>query len=305
MDWKIVASLMLCGTLACEDTSTPPPTFVIHGTVATGAHTRTPLSGGYVGLLMPQGAHGGHWIGMGFDPSTGLASKTTIRADGTYTFTMDSPSFDATHDFPLFLAASDAAQTFTMLSEIPKDLGVAGADLAIDINPTTTIASEMICPGGVNPPPGNTWCYSDPKTAGANEAAMIGILETALSGDLKDLETGSPPSWSSFASGFLNDPATFTEIKTNLTGQGITFGAATPTSIASTLATAPLPLVKPPGSGGGGGPSGGGCRLVWDCGTSSQCASVYGGKTGSLAEPDGPTCASVCKSSGACTCQGC
>lgn len=56
---------------------------------------------------------------------------------------------------------------------------------------------------------------------------------------------------------------------------------------------------------GGGGMSSGTCKLVWDCGSSSQCATVYGASTGSAAEPDAATCQAVCKSQGACTCQGC
>lgn len=59
-------------------------------------------------------------------------------------------------------------------------------------------------------------------------------------------------------------------------------------------------------SGSSSGSSGGGnCKLVWDCGSSSQCAQVYGAKSGSAAEPDATTCAAVCKAQGACTCQGC
>ncbi len=57
------------------------------------------------------------------------------------------------------------------------------------------------------------------------------------------------------------------------------------------------------GSGSGGNASN--CRLVWDCGASSQCAQVYGASTGSAAEPDAATCEMVCQSQGACTCQGC
>lgn len=65
-------------------------------------------------------------------------------------------------------------------------------------------------------------------------------------------------------------------------------------------------------SGSSSGSSGGsGCRLVWDCGAlmsagaKSMCTSNYGAQSGSAAEPNKATCDMVCKSQGACTCQGC
>ena len=64
------------------------------------------------------------------------------------------------------------------------------------------------------------------------------------------------------------------------------------------------------GSSGSSGTSSG-CKLVWDCGALSSpgavtmCTSNYGQKSGSAAEPDKATCDMVCKSQGACTCQGC
>jgi hypothetical protein len=306
MGWKLSSVVVVCAAVACActDPSTANRTLVIRGKVATGAHARTPLAGGYVGVLGPQGPNGGHWIRYVSSSSSGLAAETTTSADGSYSYTVevDAVSTSST-GFPFFIAVSDAAQTFTMLSEIPADLVVDGAELTIDIDPTTTAASQMICPGGAFPPPANAWCYSDPKTASANNTGLIGILDGALAGKLASLETGSPPAWGAFASGFLNDPATFTEIKTNLTGQGITLGAATPASFAMSIAA--LPLVHPGRASTAPPSSGGGCKLVWDCGTSGQCATVYGAKTGSAAQPDAATCASTCKSQGACTCQGC
>jgi hypothetical protein len=284
-------------------------TLVVKGTVATGAHKRVPVSGGYVGLLMPQGPNGGHWIGLGFTSASGLSSTTVIQPDGTYRFTVEVAAVEATEGYPIFVAASDASQTLTMLAELPKDTGVEGADLTIDINPTTTFASEMICPGGVSPPPVNTWCYSDPKAPSVDDAELVALADGALATNLLQLEPGTPPRWATFAAGFLNDPATFAAIKANLTGHGVAFGAATPASIVATLAGAALPLVKPPApassSSGGTSSGGGACKLVWNCGASSQCATVYGAKTGSAAQPDAATCQTNCKAQGACTCQGC
>lgn len=304
MGWKVASVLLVCGVLACEDLSAAPRTLVIRGKVATGAHARTPLAGGYVGVMGPQGPNGGHWIRYGSSATSGLANETTTNSDGSYSYTVTVTTVtSSTKGFPFFIAVSDAAQTLTMLAEIPQDLVVEGAELTIDVNPTTTVASQMICPGGAFPPPANTWCYSDPKTGSAATTGMIGILDTALSGKLTSLETGSPPAWPTFASGFLNDPATFTEIKNNLTGQGITIGTATPATIRSSIAA--LPLVHLPKASTAPPASGASCKLVWNCGASPQCAAVYGAKTGSAAEPDAATCASVCKSQGACTCQGC
>ena len=306
MGWKVWSAFVVCAAVAsgCTVPSTTNHTFVIRGKVATGAHTRTPVGGGYVEVLGPQGANAGHWIGYGPPETSGLADMTTTSSDGTYSFTVDLDSVFTSHKgFPYFIAASDAGQTLTMLSEIPRDLIVEGAELTIDINPTTTAASQMICPGGAFPPPANTWCYSDPATASVSNTGMIGILDTALSGTEISLEPGSPPAWGTFASGFLNDPATFTEIKKNLAGQGITIGAATPATIASSIAA--LPLVHPAKASTTPPSSGGGCKLVWDCGTSTQCGMVYGMMRGNAPQPDAATCASTCSSQGACTCQGC
>jgi hypothetical protein len=301
MKLPFVGLLLLCGILSCASSSTTTKPVVIvslKGIVATGAHKRTPLSGARVGYLKPQKTG---WVAVGFGAVT--------TAEGRYTFKIDSNNLDL--GYPLFVCASDSGQTFTMISEIPRDIGGAGegAEVTIDINPSTTVASQMICPGGVSPPPANTWCYSNPTaTASADNAALIGIVDRALAGNLISLETGDPPQWGTFASGFLNDPATFTEIKNNLTEQGITIGDATPSSIGSTITAARLPLAAPPTNNPNSGSSssgGTGCRIEWDCGTSSQCATVYGTKKGSAAQPDAATCNATCKSQGACSCQGC
>jgi hypothetical protein len=283
---------------------------VIRGKVTTGAHDRTPLVKGYVGVLGPQGPNAGHWIRYSAAASDGLAGESITHDDGTYVFKITAAAITtkSSKGFPFFIAVSDDAQTFTMLSEIPDDLIHEGADIEVDINPATTVASQMICPGGAFPPPANTWCYSDPNTASTANTELIGIVEGALAGTLISIETGSPPAWPAFAGSVLGDPATFDAISKNLTGRGITLGSATAASIPSLIAA--LPLVHPgratPGSSSSSSSGGGGgCKLVWDCGASSQCATVYGAKTGSAAEPDAATCASVCESQGACTCQGC
>lgn len=290
------------------DDDAPTNTFIVRGNVTTGAHTRKPLANARVGILEPQGPNGGRWVQLGFGTTT--ADSTLTNADGSFAFVVDMSIFTERHTYPLYLAASDSAQTFTMFSELPADLATKGASLTIDINPQTTVAGELICPGGVSPPPQNSWCYSDPNAKpSASNSALITILERALEGPESSLEEGLPPEWSTFAAGFLNDPAMWDEIKNNLIGQGISLGDATPSSIVQMIASAPLPPVRPPpddgSSSSGGTSSGGACRLVWDCGTSSQCATVYGGKTGSAAEPDLTTCQRICKSQGACTCQGC
>jgi hypothetical protein len=306
MGWKssCVVTVGVALACACTSTSTAPPSIVIRGKVATGAHTRVPLSGGYVAVLGPQGPNAGHWIRYASADSSGHPSEAITSADGSYSYTTDVSTVDiTTKGFPYFIAVSDEAQTLTMLAEIPADLVADGAVLTIDINPTTTAASQMICPGGAFPPPANAWCYSDPATASTADTGMVDILETALAGTEIALETGSPPSWGSFASGFLNDPPTFGKIKTNLEGRGITLGAATPSSFASSIAA--LPLIHPHKASTTPPSTGGSCQLVWNCNSSTQCASVYGAPTGRASQPDAATCASTCKAQGACTCQGC
>lgn len=293
---------MLVCVVACSDasTSTSAPHVTIHGTVATGAHTRTPLARAYVGVMGPQGPNAGHWIRY-VGSSSGFASEVTTGADGSFTYEVETAVLtDASSGFPFFLAASDDAQTLTMLAEIPHDLVKDGAELAIDINPTTTAASELICPGGASPPPANSWCYSAPASASTNTTALDGIIDHALTS--LALEPGSPPAWPTFVNGLLSDPPTFSAITQNLATRGITLPASpTATTISSQIEA--LPLVHPPAASSS--TSGGSCMLVWNCGTSTQCAGAYGAATGNRAEPDAKTCASVCASSGACSCQGC
>ena len=184
---KSFALMLICGMVACSTPSTTPSSrsFLIRGTVATGAHTRTPVSRGYVGLMLPG------WVVI-------KTTRVTTNTDGSYVLTLTAVTAPVAfgfvpREYPIFIAASDAAQTLTMLSEIPKDVAIDGAELTIDINPTTTVASQMICPGGVYPPPANGWCYSDPKTPSADNTAMISLLDKALGGTLINLDTGSPP----------------------------------------------------------------------------------------------------------------
>jgi len=308
MGWNSASCLVVVFALfapSCTPAADSPHGVTIRGKVETGAHARKALVGAYVAVLGPQGPGGGHWIRY----SDGVATESITHDDGTYTFKIQVAGISTSHEgFPYFIAASDDAQTFTMLSEIPRDLIEEGAELTIDINPATTAASQMICPGGAFPPPANTWCYSDPGSASTGNTALVGIIDDALGGTLIAIDTGTPPAWSSFAGSILGDTPTFDAISKNLTGRGITLGSASAATF--TTAIAPLPLVHPgkatssssssSSSGGGGG-----CQLVWDCGTSTQCASVYGAATGHSGEPDAATCASVCKSQGACTCQGC
>jgi hypothetical protein len=297
-DTRISALLALCcGTLSCSDVSTvSDSTLVVRGKVMTGAHTRTPVAGGFVRVLMPQGSGGGHWVGLGFASTSGVPNKAVTNSDGSYTFTVDWSGLDDSRKYPLFLAASDSAQTLTMIAELPKDTAVPKAQLSIDITPTSTVASQMICPGGVYPPPANSWCYSDPNNPAADNTAMMNVIDTALAGNLSSLSTGTPPNWQTFATGFLNDPSTYGQIKNILTGQGITFGSATAATIASNVAA--LPLVTAPVPGDANNPttsdsgSGSGYYYAnWDCNNISGCVTVMGHNQGSA----GPFCtASSC-----------
>ncbi len=303
-----LALLVLGGLSSCADVSgVPDKTLVVRGKVTTGTHTATAVSGGYVRLIMPQGTGGGHWIGLDFGSQSGVPSKAVTNTDGSYTFTVDVTAIASITTFPIFLAASDSSQTLTMMAELPADLATDGALLSIDINPVSTAASQMICPGGVYPPPANSWCYSDPNAASTQFSSLETILSNALNSNLSALSPGTPPNWTTFSSGFLNDPSTYTEIKQNLTGAGVTFGTATPSTMISSLASLPL-VTKPTPADENSLPSGtgtsGSCMLVWNCGNGASCTSLYGSNTGSVAEPDAATCASNCHDL-ACSCTGC
>lgn len=87
------------------------------------------------------------------------AESATTDENGDFTITIDKAIFDS--DVPVFIAALAPDGKSPLLSIIPEDLVYLGTiELAIDR--TTTAAAVMHCPGGMNPPPSGSYCWSDP-----------------------------------------------------------------------------------------------------------------------------------------------
>jgi hypothetical protein len=146
------------GLAGCSDTvDDPDASILLRGHVMTGAHpaTRVALAGGYVDLLAPSNKG---WVHLKFATTSGIPNKAVVSSDGWYTFKIDTSFLSYTSYYPLFLAASDSGGTFTMLAPIPLNGWTAGEQIALDINPTTTAAAQMICPGGVYPASSPAYC---------------------------------------------------------------------------------------------------------------------------------------------------
>ncbi|MGK5083965.1 hypothetical protein WDW37_11750 [Bdellovibrionota bacterium FG-1] len=216
-------------------------TFVIRGKALSGAHpgTRKPVAGGYVGLVSPEPSK---WMPLSFATQSGVPNKAVTNADGSFTFTVDL-SIIVT-EYPIFLAVSDSGQTYTMISEIPVNLAVEDAQLDLNINPTTTVAGQMICPGGVYPPKSNGYCYSDPNNASTTKDAMETSIDSLLAGADVAVETGAPPNWKTFITTLLSDAATFDDLKAILNKAGLTSTDLTASAIESSLIS--LPIVTEP-----------------------------------------------------------
>ncbi len=216
-------------------------TFVVRGKAETGAHrdNRKPLAGGYVGLVSPEPSK---WMRLSFAEKSGVPNKTLTNADGSFTFTVDLSIIVS--EYPIYLAVSDSDQTYTMISEIPVNLATENAQLALDINPTSTVAGEMICPGGIYPPKSNCYCYSDPHHASTTKDAMMTSIDDLLAGEEAATETGTPADWKTFVTTLLGDESTFTELKAIATDSGMDLTNFTTSAIESSLIALPL-ITKP------------------------------------------------------------
>ncbi len=278
----ILSLLVLFASCSNDATKTATgKTFVIRGKALTGAHpkTRKPVAGGFVGLVSPEPSK---WMGLSFATNSGVPNKTVTQADGSFTFTVDISIIVTT--YPIFLAVSDSAQTYTMISEIPVNLAVEDAQVDMDINPTTSVAGQMICPGGVYPPKGNGYCYSDPHNASTTKDAMETSIDNLLAGADVAVEMATPGDWKTFITTLLGDAPTFAELKAILNKAGLTSTDLTATAIDSALIT--LPIVTEPVYGiddndptpttTSDSSSGGSCSGGW-IGSESSCVPLGAG----------------------------
>ncbi|MGK5087089.1 hypothetical protein WDW86_05985 [Bdellovibrionota bacterium FG-2] len=240
---KAVALATLLSLVACSDVTktATTKTFVIRGKAQKGAHpkTRTPVAGGYVGLVSPEPSK---WMGLSFATNSGVPNKAVTNADGTFTVTVDLTIIVTEH--PIYLGVSDSDQTYTMISEIPENLVAEDAQLELDINPTTTVAGAMICPGGIYPPKSNGYCYSDPNNASTTKDSMVSSIDDLLAGADAFVEPGTPPNWTTFMTTLFSDTATFDELKAIVAAAGLTSASFTASAI--TTAMIDLPIVTEP-----------------------------------------------------------
>lgn len=299
--------------MACSDIAkTSNSNFIIRGKAQTGAHTRKAVSGGYVGILLPGQAG---WTSARFSKTSGIPNKAVTQTDGSYTMKIDMGLLTTTEGYPAFVAVSDSTQTFTLLAEIPKDLAIEGAQLQLDINPSTTATSLLVCPGGKYPPGNGAYCYSDPNKTSSYDGLFVSTLESALATALTSLETTTPPNWATFLTKILADSATFDALKAVATTAGISSTAFTASAIPSAVSGATIPKVSVPTLGvddndptPADSSSSGGCTATWSCGSSSQCAKVMGASNGTVSGfSTSSSCEAWCTQyiPGNCSCGGC
>ncbi len=276
------AAWVTAGLVAsCSDVETvSDSTFIVRGKAMTGARTRSPVVGGYVGLVSPEPQQ---WMTLAFAAGSGVPNKAVTLADGSFTFKVETSAVTDAADYPIFLAVTDSAQTQTLISEIPRDLVVAGAQLQLDLNPTTTAASELICPGGVYPPPSGAYCYSDPNHASSTRVSLIAIIDVSLAGTNGSLEASATLNWKSFMTTLLSDATAFSQLQSIATSAGLTSSSFTATAIPNAIIALPKVTQPIPGvddNAPSESTSDGGCQASWSCGSSTQCATVMGGSSG-------------------------
>ncbi len=312
-------SLFLSILTSCSDViSDPDSSFIVRGKASTSAHASGGVvAGGFVGIIFP--SKKGFYTGS-FSTTSGIPNKVVTGDDGGFTYKIDLAAIANGKYHPIFVGVSDAAQTFTILSQIPFDKVVSGAQLSMDVDPITNAASQLICPGGVYPPPSGTYCYSDPSNTSADSKLMQKVINNSLAGPNLTLEPGAPPDWKAFLTALLNDASAFSQLQAIMNGAGLSSVGFTPAAIPGALATASKvtkPIVGtddnvPPTTGGGTptgtGTAGSGCVLKWNCGSSAQCAALFGSPTGTYPETSAASCNSFIQTScsgGACQCVGC
>lgn len=298
------AVLLLLGVSCADVEKLSSPTLVIRGKAMTGAHTRTPVAGGFVGMISPEPST---WMRLSFAAESGVPNKTVTAADGSFTFLTSVSTLTLSSDYATFLAVSDAEQTFTMMTEIPHDLAVDGAQLQLDINPTTTAAAELICPGGVYPPPSGAYCYSDPNHASTTRTSLMIKIDASLAGTNLALEPGATSNWRSFMTTLLSDTTAFADLKAILQDAGLTSNL-TAAGISNAVTAVPK-ITKPIYGVDDNTPaddsSTGSCGASWSCGSSQQCKVIMGGASGTKSGfSDSSACQSWCTTyiPGNCSC---
>ncbi len=267
--WQTIG-LLFCIALGCSDVTDRGRTLTVRGTVATGARTRTAVAGGYIELLRP----GSTWTQRQFAAESEIPNKAVTNTDGTYTFSVSISSLEDYTDRPWFIAASNAAGTLTMLSMIPINLAETGAELQLDVNPTTTATALLHCPGGVYPPPSGAYCYEDPNGDSSNIQAMNTAIDNSLSGTNVSLQANGTANWASFLTTLLSDAALYQQLLNIVQTADFSTTNFTPSAIPGAVTT--LPYVTAPATSDNNAPSSdsdddssdsGGC----ECNDGSSC----------------------------------
>jgi hypothetical protein len=235
-----LGALCALGGTACSDSASyPDSVFVIRGRAMSGAHNRTALANGYVGLVKPSSTG---WKAHTFGTTSKVPNKTVTDSDGYFTLTVPSSDITSITAYGYYLAASDSGGTQTLISEIPSDIVEASAQLAIDINVTTTTQAFMICPGGRYPPPSGSYCYHDPNQASTTKTSMNVVIDAQL-GILTSLEP-SGTAWASYMTTFLATGTALAQLKQIAAGAGFDTGTFTSgvISVAETIPAVTVPV---------------------------------------------------------------
>jgi hypothetical protein len=329
---RVSITLAACGLTSCgvpKSSAPATPTFQVHGKVTVGLKQAAALGGAYVQRGFPAGSS---WSRIGNEPGNGVANIATTAADGSFTYKIPLSMYSQDPDRPYYVMASDPGQTLTMVAILPFDLIAEDADIAIDINPATTVVGLWHCPNGVfSAPtfacpegsscqyPGGAPCYLDAEDSRDTRTIQTAVDTYIASGAPSEPMAGD---WPAVSGTLLASPQVLAALNGVLTAGG--FWNVTSSAVSSQIGNVDLPIIPKPTwvdlndgscgaaghycasgevclsgscaavSGGGGG--GGACCANWSCGTSTQCASVMGGKSGSQCQglPDINSCKAWC-----------
>lgn len=279
------------------------PSVTLKGVVASGAVSRTPVTGAYVRVFRLGKSGEQPWPQVSFSPDSKIPNAVAARSDGAYTMRLQH-SVAASHSgLPLFVMASDSAGAFTLAAQIPAYQLAVGTEISLDVNPITTAAGVMRCPGGVYPPKSSgAYCWQDPNDTGTTR--LVIRIAAAL------FEDNALGSRASDLPAFIGDLLANVTVKEEMQSQARRLGTDpaifdSPRNVQDQLAN--LPVVDQPsaadlnganplgegGKGGGTGTGGTGgvgdsCHCTCDdgrrCTSNSDCPSS-GGIPGICARP--------------------
>lgn len=300
-----LAALAWIGLTGCFTREETSPHLTVRGKVRTGMRRPAPVTGASVGFYVPSAKR---WVQIKFSPDSKLPNAVLTDAQGAYALTVQWEVLQDFVDRPVYLMASDASQSSTLLAEIPRNAIVEGGALELDLDPASTAAGLWHCPHGVFATPdyacpkevtcqypGGAGCWQDLEARESNAAVVNAIAGAVGQAPESTLPEPSPTDWGSWIRGLLDQPSVLGELNRILQGAGR--WPVDPATVEKQVRAQPLPKVQPPTAedlnDGSCGTPGTICSPGQTCVSSRNCIpSIFGGSCSCSTSSTQGTCQS-------------